>query len=79
MPWPNLWALVFFAMLLCLGVDSQFATVEVVVTSLKDSFGPAIRRYLKRHELLVLVVCLVTFLCGLPNIFQVATAAKQNL
>ena len=71
MPIPNLWAAIFFAMLLCLGIDSQFATVEVIVTSLKDAFGAWVRRYLKRNEVLVLLVCLVSVLCGLPNIFQV--------
>lgn len=71
MPVPQLWSAVFFAMLLCLGIDSQFATVEVIVTSLKDSFGPWIRRYLKRQEVLVLIVCLVSLLCGIPYITKV--------
>jgi solute carrier family 6 (neurotransmitter transporter, taurine) member 6 len=75
MPFPQLWAAVFFAMLLCLGIDSQFATVEVIVTSLKDSFGPLVRRYLKRNEILVLIVCIVCLVCGLPNIFQVNSSS----
>jgi SNF family Na+-dependent transporter len=35
MPWPHLWSLTFFFMLLGLGIDSQFATVEVIITSIK--------------------------------------------
>jgi SNF family Na+-dependent transporter len=35
MPWPQLWSVTFFLMLLCLGIDSQFATVEVIITSIK--------------------------------------------
>ena len=38
LPLPQLWAVIFFAMLVCLGIDSQFAMVEVVITSVKDSF-----------------------------------------
>merc|ERR1719336_2897866 len=38
LPLPQLWAVVFFSMLVCLGIDSQFAMVEVVITSVKDAF-----------------------------------------
>ncbi|CAL4086152.1 unnamed protein product, partial [Meganyctiphanes norvegica] len=69
-PYANIWAALFFFMLLILGLDSQFATVEVIVTSLKDGFPNWIRKYIKRHEILVLIVCLVSFLLGLPNVTQ---------
>ena len=36
MPYPQLWSVVFFCLVLFLGVDSQFATVEVILTSIKD-------------------------------------------
>ena len=35
MPLPQFWSVVFFGMLVMLGIDSQFATVEVIITSLK--------------------------------------------
>ena len=70
MPFPQVWVVIFFAMLLCLGIDSQFATVEVVITTIKDAYGSWVRRYLKRHEVLVLVVCFISFLFGLPNVMQ---------
>ena len=35
MPLPQFWSVVFFGMLVLLGIDSQFATVEVIITSLK--------------------------------------------
>ena len=76
MPVPQLWAVIFFAMLLCLGIDSQFATVEVIVTTVKDAYGRWVRLYLKRHEVLVLIVCSVSFLFGLPNIMEVMTINK---
>ncbi|XP_017269128.2 sodium- and chloride-dependent GABA transporter ine-like [Kryptolebias marmoratus] len=68
MPAFQLWALLFFFMLLCLGLDSQFANVEVGITFLKDEFGPRILQFLKREELLVLIVCIACFLLGIPHV-----------
>lgn len=70
MPFHQVWAPLFFFMLLCLGLDSQFANVEVGVTFLKDAFGTKILRFLKHEELLVLIVCIICFLLGLPHITQ---------
>lgn len=77
MPLPQLWAPLFFFMLLCLGLDSQFATVEVAVTFLKDELGSKILQFLKREELLALVVCLLGFLLGLPHITKGGIYAFQ--
>ncbi|KAL8571525.1 hypothetical protein ACOMHN_056820 [Nucella lapillus] len=70
MPVSQLFAFLFFFMLVCLGIDSQFASVEVIVTTIQDHFSSAVRRYLRRKEALVGVVCFISFLCGLPNITQ---------
>ncbi|KAL1140435.1 hypothetical protein AAG570_000367, partial [Ranatra chinensis] len=70
MPFSNFWAVLFFFMLLCLGLNSQFAIVEVVVTSIQDGFPNWIKKNLLCHEILVLVVCLVSFLFGLPHVTQ---------
>ncbi|XP_020514533.2 sodium- and chloride-dependent GABA transporter ine isoform X1 [Labrus bergylta] len=68
MPVSRLWAPLFFFMLLCLGLDSQFATVEVGVTFIKDEFGPRILRFLKREELVTLAVCVLGFILGIPHV-----------
>uniref|UniRef100_A0A667ZVD6 Transporter n=1 Tax=Myripristis murdjan TaxID=586833 RepID=A0A667ZVD6_9TELE len=68
MPVYQLWTPLFFFMLLCLGLDSQFANVEVAVTFIKDGFGPKVLRFLRKEELLVLAVCVVGFLLGIPHI-----------
>ncbi|XP_038676714.1 sodium- and chloride-dependent GABA transporter 1-like isoform X1 [Scyliorhinus canicula] len=70
MPIAPMWASLFFFMLLCLGVDSQFAMVDVMVTSLMDAWGKNLLQFLKRKEMVVLVVCFVAFMLGIPNITQ---------
>ena len=57
-------------MLVCLGIDSQFAMVEVVITSVKDAFEHTLSTKKVRHEVVVLIVCVFSFCCGLPNLFQ---------
>ncbi|XP_060928283.1 sodium- and chloride-dependent GABA transporter 1 [Limanda limanda] len=68
MPLSQLWAPLFFFMLLCLGLDSQFATVEVGVAFVKEQFGPKLLPYLKREELITLAVCFPCFILGIPHI-----------
>ncbi|XP_065203547.1 sodium- and chloride-dependent GABA transporter ine-like [Planococcus citri] len=69
-PLAGFWSVLFFFTLLCIGLNSQFAIVEVVVTSVQDGFPNWIKRKLVCHEILVLVVCFVSFIVGLPNVFQ---------
>ncbi|XP_060703767.1 sodium- and chloride-dependent GABA transporter 1 [Hemiscyllium ocellatum] len=70
MPVSPLWAVLFFVMLLFLGLDSEFAMVEVMVTSLLDAYQDWLLKYLKRKEFVVLGVCVVAFLLGIPNVTQ---------
>ena len=68
MPVSPLWALLFFFMLLTLGLDTQFAMMEAVVTGLVDEYGKKLR---KRKELVILVMCVIAFFFGLTNITEV--------
>ncbi|XP_020706589.1 sodium- and chloride-dependent GABA transporter ine isoform X1 [Athalia rosae] len=70
MPASQLWAVLFFFMLVCLSLNSQFAVVEVVVSSIQDGFPNRMKRILLCHEMLVLLICVISFLFGLPNITQ---------
>lgn len=70
LPFSNFWAVFFFFFLFCVALNSQFAVVEIVVTSIQDGFPRWIKRYLVCHEIVVLAVCIVSFLCGLPYVTQ---------
>ncbi|XP_019853351.1 PREDICTED: sodium-dependent neutral amino acid transporter B(0)AT2-like [Amphimedon queenslandica] len=58
MPVSPLWAVLFFIMLFLLGIDSQFAGMECLITVLLDS--KKIRKI--RKEILILIVCTLFFL-----------------
>ena len=113
MPVSQLFAALFFFMLLCLAIDSQvscniqlsfpsadrnyfhlllercvftvfvpwiswyqlffqFASVEVVITTLEDHFGPTLYKLFQRKEVLVLCVCVVAYFLGFPSITNVS-------
>ncbi|CAG0898483.1 unnamed protein product [Cyprideis torosa] len=61
MPWPMLWAVLFFIMLITLGLDSEFAIIENITTNLQDIY-PQLRNHKKK---LTGTVCFLGFLLGL--------------
>ncbi|XP_044043997.1 sodium- and chloride-dependent GABA transporter 2-like [Siniperca chuatsi] len=64
MPLPQLWAVCFFLMIIMLGLDTQFVSLEALMTSVTDLYPHLIRQG-HRRELLLLFVCVVCFLIGL--------------
>ncbi|KAM3585316.1 uncharacterized protein V6R79_013984 [Siganus canaliculatus] len=64
MPIPQLWAVCFFIMIIMLGLDTQFVSLEALMTSVTDLYPHLIRRG-HRRELVLLFVCVVCFLIGL--------------
>uniref|UniRef100_A0A672JH10 Transporter n=2 Tax=Salarias fasciatus TaxID=181472 RepID=A0A672JH10_SALFA len=64
MPLPQLWAVCFFLMIIMLGLDTQFVSLEALMTSVTDLYPHLIRRG-HRRELLLLFFCVVCFLVGL--------------
>ncbi|OWF55568.1 Sodium- and chloride-dependent glycine transporter 2 [Mizuhopecten yessoensis] len=67
MPFPPIWAFLFFFMLLLLGMSSQFGMVEGVISALSDEFPGVLRRY---KTYWVFFVCMTLFLLGLTNVTQ---------
>ncbi|XP_005755498.1 sodium- and chloride-dependent GABA transporter 2-like, partial [Pundamilia nyererei] len=64
MPLPQLWAICFFIMVILLGADTQFVSLECLMTSVTDMFPNVFRRAYRR-ELLLLCLCSVCFFLGL--------------
>jgi solute carrier family 6 amino acid transporter-like protein 5/7/9/14 len=61
-PLAPLWAILFFLMLFFLGLDSEFALLETVLTAIYDGFPKA-----RAHKVkLTFAGCLACFLLGLP-------------
>nr|XP_040038347.1 sodium- and chloride-dependent GABA transporter ine [Gasterosteus aculeatus aculeatus] len=77
MPVSQLWAVLFFFMLLCLGLDSEFAMVEVMVTSLMDQYYQSLMGFFKRKELFILAICSAAALLGIPCVMQVGIYVFQ--
>ena len=67
MPLAPFWAVQFFAMVLLLGVGSQFVSVEGFITAVVDMF-PGYLRVGKRREWFIGATCLVSFLIGLTMV-----------
>ncbi|CAB1415365.1 unnamed protein product [Pleuronectes platessa] len=64
MPFPQLWSICFFVMVILLGADTQFVSLECLMTSVTDMF-PTVFRRAYRRELLLLCLCTVCFFLGL--------------
>uniref|UniRef100_A0A7N6AG43 Transporter n=1 Tax=Anabas testudineus TaxID=64144 RepID=A0A7N6AG43_ANATE len=77
LPWSSFWAVLFFLMVIFLGLDSQFVCVESLSTAITDLFPRQLRRPGAR-EILVLVIAVVCFLLGLPLISEVSSRKRKD-
>ncbi|VDN51400.1 unnamed protein product [Dracunculus medinensis] len=65
MPYSNIWAFIFFVMLITLGIDSTFSGIEALITGFCDEYP----RFLARNrEIFVGVVIITYYFCSFPTI-----------
>lgn len=65
------WSIIFFLMLITLGLDSTFGGLEAMVTALCDEYPRFLGR---RRELFVLGLLIVIYLCALPTTTYVSNS-----
>ncbi|XP_033744015.1 sodium- and chloride-dependent GABA transporter 2-like [Pecten maximus] len=69
MPGAPIWSVLFFLMVILLGLDSQFVGVEGVVTAIVDQW-PNYLRQGYRKEVFIGCVCAVSYLVGLSMVTE---------
>ncbi|XP_067853476.1 sodium- and chloride-dependent neutral and basic amino acid transporter B(0+)-like [Heptranchias perlo] len=67
LPWAPLWSILFFFMLITLGLDTQFASLETIITTLQDQFPKFLR---SKHLYLTIGICLLFYFLGLMCVTQ---------
>jgi len=63
LPGSFIWAILFFAMLLVLGVDTAFCSVESLITGIVDNWS---EQLLPHRKKVAFVICMGCFFLGLP-------------
>jgi len=69
LPGSPFWSILFFLMVILLGLDSQFVGVEGVVTTVVDQF-PSLLRKGYRKEAFIGVTCIIMMLTAIPMVME---------
>lgn len=63
------WSIIFFLMLITLGLDSTFGGLEAMITALCDEYPNSLG---KRRELFVFGLLVAIYVCALPTMTYVS-------
>ncbi|KAF7987342.1 hypothetical protein HCN44_003104 [Aphidius gifuensis] len=66
-PGSPIWAGIFFFMLIMLGIDSEFCTVEAFITGIIDNWPNILRQ---QRNKFTLIICCLMFILGIPMVTQ---------
>nr|XP_049589291.1 sodium- and chloride-dependent GABA transporter 2-like isoform X5 [Syngnathus scovelli] len=69
MPFPQIWAIFFFIMIILLGLDSEFVLMEALATGICD-MKPSVFYVGHRRKLLLLLITVVCFFIGLSMVTE---------
>ncbi|XP_074644691.1 sodium-dependent noradrenaline transporter-like [Tubulanus polymorphus] len=68
LPGSQVWSVIFFIMLLTLGLDSSFGGLEAILTAIRDEFKPQFAKLKYSRELATFVLCVISFMFSLINV-----------
>lgn len=69
MPFPQIWAIFFFIMIILLGLDSEFVGLEALAASISDLY-PSFFHVGHRRKILLLAICTICFFIGLVMVTE---------